>query len=150
MRLASLIPATIAMALAPIVANAEPYTALTVVSHAAPVVQATVAGIVVADLAAIAICAGKLSAGRGLAGGSAYLSGLRLGGPLAGLFGAAYGGLNMAIGLTNVGHPVPTSVLAPGYAEMMLLILMGLFSGAIAVIAHWAVEARIDRTVLGG
>ena len=31
-----------------------------------------------------------------------------------------------------------------------VLILLGLVAGSVGVIAHWAVEARIDRTVLAG
>jgi hypothetical protein len=123
-------------------------TLLRIVEHATPVVQIIILGLVAAIVAAIAICAVKLSTGPRLSGGSAYLSGLRLGGPLAGLLGAAYGGLNMTIGLANVVGPVPLNVLAHGFAEVMLMIVLGLLSGAVAVIANWAVESRIDRSVL--
>lgn len=104
-------------------------------------------GLIVATLAALLVCSLKLLSGTRLSGGSAFLSGLRLGGPLAGLLGAAYGGLNMSIGLANV-HTPPVSVLAHGAAEIMLLVVLGLLSGAVAVFTHWAVEARIDRAVL--
>ncbi len=121
---------------------------LRIVEHATPVVQLIILGLVAGTLAAIAICALKLSSGPRLSGGSAFLSGLRAGGPLAGLLGAAYGGLNMAIGLANVAGPVPLNILARGYAEVMLMVVLGLLAGAVAVIANWAVESRIDRTVL--
>jgi biopolymer transport protein ExbB/TolQ len=39
-------------------------------------------------------------------------------------------------------------VLAPGIAEAVLLVGLGVMAGAVAVIAHWALEARIDRAVL--
>ncbi len=144
-RAASLGPPVAAL---PCVACAEPLSALGVLQHANPVVQAIVVGLVLATLAALLVCGLKLAQGPRLAGGSAFLAGLRLGGPLAGLVGAAYNGLVMAIGLANRTGPAPLQVLAPGLAEVMLLILLGLVSGAVAVIANWAVEARIDRAVL--
>ncbi|MDC7675738.1 hypothetical protein [Asticcacaulis machinosus] len=126
-----------------------PFTPVTIFLDAALPVQFLILALLIATIAAIVICLRKLSQGPRLAGGSAYLKGLRLGGPLAGFVGAAFGGLNMAIGLSNVGTLPPIAVLAPGYAEIMALILLGLITGSVAVIANWAVEARIDRTVLG-
>jgi hypothetical protein len=123
-------------------------TLFRIVQHATPTVQIIIAGLLAAILAAITICLMKLSTGPRLSGGSAYLSGLRLGGPLAGLLGAAYGGLNMTIGLSNVVGPVPLNILAHGFAEVMLMIVLGLLAGAVAVITNWAVESRIDRSVL--
>ena len=101
-----------------------------------------------ATLAALVVCAAKLATGPRLSGGSAYLSGLRVGGPLTGLLGAAWAGLNMSIGLSNVVGPAPFNVLAHGLSEVMLLIVLGLLAGAVAVVANWTVEARIDRSVL--
>ena len=103
-----------------------------------------------ATVAAGVVCWTKLASGPRLAGGSAFLSGLRLGGPLAGLVGAAYGGLLMAIYTANSATLAPAHVVAQGVAEAMMVILLGLLCGAVAVIANWAVEARIDRAVLGG
>jgi hypothetical protein len=129
-------------------APAAPLTVAGVFSNAALPVKLIIVGLVVATLAAVVICGMKVASGHRLSGGSAYLSGLRLGGPLAGLVGAAYGALNMCLGLANVAGPVPVQVLAHGAAEVMMLILLGLISGSVAVIANWAVEARIDRAVL--
>jgi hypothetical protein len=123
-------------------------TLFRIVEHATPAVQLIILALAAGILVAIAVCLVKLSAGPRLSGGSAYLSGLRLGGPLAGLLGAAYGALNMTIGLSNVVGPVPLNVLAHGFAEVMLMIVLGLLAGAVAVIANWAVESRIDRSVL--
>ena len=134
----------------PATASADPLTPLGVFADAALPVKAIMLGLILATLAAIVICAMKLSSGARLSGGSAYLSGLRLGGPLAGFVGAAYGGFAMALGVANVTVPAPLSILAHGAAEVMLLILLGLVSGSVAVAANWAVEARIDRAVLGG
>jgi hypothetical protein len=131
-----------------IVAAADRLTLFRVVEHATPSVQLIIFALVAGSAAAIVVCAMKLSSGPRLSGGSAFLSGLRLGGPIAGLLGAAYGGMNMMIGLSNVVGPVPLNILAHGYAEALLMIVLGLLAGAVAVITNWAVESRIDRTVL--
>ena len=115
---------------------------------AAPAVKLIMACLLVSMVAALIICAGKLASGPRLSGGSAFLSGLRLGGPILGLLGAAWTGLSMSLGFANAPSPAPVSVLAHGYAEIMLLVVIGLMAGAVAVIANWAVEARIDRAVL--
>jgi hypothetical protein len=124
-----------------------PLTLGAVVAHAAPLLQLVMAALALATIAAVAIAAIKL-AGRRLDGGSAFLSGLRLGGPLTGALGAAFSGFRMSLGLTTVAPQTPLSVLAPGFAEMTLLLCLGLFAGAVAVIGCWAIEARIDRAVL--
>ena len=56
----------------------------------------------------------------------------------------------MSVGLARVGGSVPTQVLARGWAEASLLVLLGLACGLLAVVANWALEARIDRDVLRG
>src|SRR5579863_1569383 len=134
----------------PPTASAEPLTVLGVFGAASLPVKAIILGLVLATLAAVVVCGMKLSAGSRLTGGSAYLSGLRLGGPLAGFVGAAYGAFAMALGIANVKVAAPLPILAHGAAEVMLLILLGLVSGSVAVAANWAVEARIDRAVLAG
>ena len=55
----------------------------------------------------------------------------------------------MTLGYANVPGEPPFKVLAPGFAESFLLIGLGLLAGTVAVLAHWAVESRIDRQVLG-
>ena len=99
-------------------------------------------------IAAVVITVLKLARGRRLAGGSAFVSALRLGGPLIGLLGAAFVLLHGFVAIANVGEPVPMAVLAPGYAEAAMLVFLGLFAGVVGVICHWVIEARIDRTVL--
>jgi hypothetical protein len=126
----------------------RPLTVIGVFQSAPPFVEFIILALVVATLAAIVVCVLKVASDPRLSGGSAYVSGLRLGGPLAGFVGAAYGGLSIAIGLANVTATVPMSALAHGVAEVMMLILLGLVSGAVAVIANWAIEARINRAVL--
>jgi hypothetical protein len=126
----------------------QPLTLATVAMNAAPVPRLIILLLLLSSVAAIIVCIGKLLSGPRISGGSAFLSGLRFGGPLAGMLGAALTGLQMATGVANVVGPVPASILARGYAEIMLLLVLGFFTGAVAVIANWAVESRIDRSVL--
>lgn len=109
--------------------------------------QIIMAALFAAMVAAAVICVRKLLPGKKLAGGSAFISGLRAGGPLLGLLGATYGLLNTAIGLAIV-QPENMLVVMPGIAEMLMLVLVGLLAGVVAVITHWAIESRIDRQVL--
>lgn len=120
----------------------------TVFFDAALLMKLVMVALVLAALAAVVVTLGKAAQGRRLSGGSAFVSALRLGGPLLGLMGAAYTVLMVFIGMANAGTEVPMAVLAPGLAEAALLFLLGLFAGAVGVISHWVIEARIDRTVL--
>ncbi|MDP3801293.1 hypothetical protein [Brevundimonas sp.] len=120
-----------------------------VFGDAAPSVKLVMLLLVAGALAAVIVTVLKLASGRRLSGGSAYVSALRLGGPLLGLMGAMYVLLMGFIGIANAGAPVPVTVLAPGFAEAALLFLLGLLAGVVGVICHWIIEARIDRTVLG-
>jgi hypothetical protein len=54
----------------------------------------------------------------------------------------------MWIGIANVAETPPLKVLAHGFAESTFVMGLGILAGAVAVGAHWAVEARIDRAVL--
>lgn len=123
-------------------AQAKPLTPALVFVDAAPFAKLIMLGLVAATIAAVVIGARGFTAG---ARTSAFLSGLRLGGPLAGLLGSAYGLLNMSLGVAN--HPtVPSAtVLAPGYAEAALLFGLGMLAGCVAVIAHSLLEGRARR-----
>jgi hypothetical protein len=120
-----------------------------VFGDAAPSVKLVMLALVLSALAAVIVTVLKLASGRRLSGGSAYVSALRLGGPLLGLMGAMFVLLMGFIGIANAGEPVPVAVLAPGFAEAALLFLLGLMAGVVGVVCHWIIEARIDRTVLG-
>jgi hypothetical protein len=113
-----------------------------------PIIKLLMVALVVAALAAIVVTGLKLSAGRRLAGGSSFVSALRAGGPLIGLLGAVFNLLSIFIGIANAGAETPLAVLSPGFAEAAMVLFLGLFAGVIAVICHWIIEARIDRTVL--
>lgn len=122
-------------------------TPVTIFLDAGPSIKAIILILVVAAITAVVVTVKKVASGRHLTGGSAYLSALRLGAPLLGLLGAAFNGL-MTFGALAKFGPQPINVLAPGLAEATFLVVMGLIVGVIAVICHWAVEARVDRSVL--
>ncbi|WGM39732.1 MotA/TolQ/ExbB proton channel family protein [Caulobacter sp. NIBR1757] len=142
----SLTPAIIVLALAPVQAHAATLNPTLVFLDATPAMKVVMLLLVALTLAAMAVCARKLMSGPDLSGGSSFLSALRLGGPLLGLLGGAYNGLMIFMGLSR--GPQPFYVVAPGLAESAMLVLLGLLCGVVAVVCHWAVEARIDRTVL--
>ena len=127
----------------------HPITPVAVFAAGTPVMKLIVVILIVATVAALVVLAGKLRGARRLNGGSAYLSGLRLGGPILGALGASWSLLSMTIGIANIGADLPMRALAPGFAEAFLQVAMGFLAGAVAVLAHWAVESRIDRQVLG-
>ena len=145
----SLTPIAPAVLATPGAAAAAPLTFTGVFFDADPVVKLIVVGLLIVSIAAVVVCIRKLASGSRLAGGSAFIAGLRYGGPMAGFLGACYTGLAIFVGITNAPPAdLPLKVIAPGLAEVTLLALLGLLAGAVAVICHWAIEARIDRTVL--
>jgi hypothetical protein len=117
-----------------------------VFAHAAPLQKLIFLTLAASILATVAITAMKLAQAR-LSGGSAFISGLRLGGPLLGMLGAAYSALNSAIGVANV-NPSNLNVLAPGIAESLLVLGLGVLAGFVAVVGYGVIDARIDRAIL--
>jgi len=136
---------TATAALLPSLAHAAPLTPGGIFADAMPLVQTVILGLLVATIAAIAVCVLRLATGGRSAAGTTFLSSLRLGGPLVGLFGAGLTTLSLCVGLANSPAGVPVKVLAPGFAEAMLLLVLGAGTGAVAVIAHWVVKARDGR-----
>lgn len=120
-----------------------------VFAFAAPMQKLLMLVLLASILAAFVVLFLKLSRGRRLTGGSAYLSGLRLGGPIIGGLGACASLFMMTLGYANVPGDLPLKVLAPGFAEAFLQVALGFLAGAVAVVCNWAVESRIDRQVLG-
>ncbi|WP_372783708.1 MotA/TolQ/ExbB proton channel family protein [Phenylobacterium sp.] len=120
-----------------------------VFSHAAPTMKVVLWGLVAAIAAAIVVWilqAARVRQGRsdGVAGGVAYLSAQAAAAPLVGLFGLSYAFLSGFIGISNV-RPTPNlTVLAPGLAEAMLSLGLGLLAGAIAVIGHRHLQFRLN------
>jgi hypothetical protein len=120
-------------------------TPIAVFAHSAPMQKAIVIALLLAIAAAVAVAAQKLSRAQRLPGGSAFLSGLRLGGPILGGLGACWSLFSMSLGYANVPGDLPLKVLAPGFAEAFLMVSLGFLAGGVAVLAHWGVEARMDR-----
>ena len=112
-----------------------------------PLQKGIMVALVLAMAAALFVLAKKLSGG--VDGPSAYLSGLRLGGPIVGCLGASFSLLSTTLGYASIPGILPLKALAPGFAQAFLEIGLGCLAGVVAVCAHWAVEARIDRQVLG-
>lgn len=144
-----LLPVLLASALAgPTMAQEQRVTLGGVFLDAGPLMKLLMLALVISMVAAVVIAVRKVAAGPQLVGGSAFLSAMRLGGPLIGLLGAAFNGVMIFLGLSNSAAPVPMSAVAPGVAEALALATLGLLAGVVAVIANWAVESRIDRAVL--
>jgi biopolymer transport protein ExbB/TolQ len=132
---------------APAMARAASLDPGAVFANAAPVQKAVILALGAATVAAVAIAARKVAAGPRLAGGSAFISGLRFGAPIAGVFGGAFALFRVSLGIANV-QAATLKMLAPGLAEAASVAALGFLCGVIAVALHWAIEARIDREVL--
>jgi len=128
------------------VAPAERLTLLGVFAHAKPVVMLILVGLVLASAyAAFVYVRGAVASRDRRPQGLVFLWALASGGPLVGLFGAAYGVADMFIGVANV-RPTPSlTVLAPGFAEAGFCVTFGLLAGAIGVIGHRHLTDRADR-----
>jgi len=123
-------------------------TPIQVFANAETLQKLIIVALLASAIAALVVLVLKLRAGQRLAGGSAFLSGLRLGGPVLGGFGACLSLLNMSIGYAMVPGDLPLKVLAPGFAEAFFVVGLGFLAGTVAVIANWVVESRIDHSVL--
>ncbi len=119
-----------------------------VFAHAGPVMKVVLFGLLAVSLIAVAVWIVQLvrpgeRRSHGLAAASAWLSGVAAAGPLVGVFGAAYAALNGFIGISNV-RPTPSlTVLAPGFAEAMLSVGLGLLAAAIATIGARHLQAKL-------
>ena len=106
-----------------------------VLSHAKPLVMLVFAGLAVAiAYAAFIYVRGLIVRRDERVGGLIFLSALAAGGPLIGAFGAAYGLLDMSIGIANKRPSATLVMLAPGFAEAALCITLGLLAGAVAIV----------------
>ena len=133
---------------APGVAWAANVGPVEVFANAAPLQKALALALSAAIIACLVVGVRKLAAGPHAGGGSAFVSGLRLGGPLAGLLGGAYAAIRMSAGLAQMPGNPGLNALAPAFAEAASLVALGFAAGAIAVVLNWAIEARLDRAVL--
>ncbi len=120
--------------------------------NASPPNQVVMAILVVMGLAALGLWgvglarAGSAQPSRSV-GGLRYLKGMWGGALLLGLSGASYTMLASFIGLANV-RPTPSlAIMAPGFAEIMAQIMLGLVAATLAVVCHQDLNARLRRLV---
>lgn len=162
MRTKFLILMTGALAGAPVVAFGQPdpgYTLVPpaerltfggVVADASPQVQLLMALLAFGAAAAVAVWGlslGQVGRGdvKGAATALARLKIVRSGAPPLGFLTAAYVLFCSFIAIANV-RPAPSlTVMAPGFAEAMLAVMLGLLASAVAVICERHLEGRIRR-----
>ena len=106
---------------------------LGVVSHAKPVVLMFLFLLIVIIAASVLVWIGQLSqAKRSSNIGDNALSAVLVAAPLLGLTAAVYDLLDMSIGIANVRPAPDLTILAPGFAEASLCILLGLLAASLA------------------
>jgi hypothetical protein len=121
-----------------------------VFADASLIVQAVFAALIVSAVAAIAIWAlslGKVGTAdaKGLAAALGRLKIVRAAGTPLGALTAAYVLLSGFIGIANV-RPTPTmAVMAPGWAEAALAVMLGLLATTVGVLCERHLEALIRR-----
>jgi hypothetical protein len=113
-------------------------------------VQVTFFLLIAASLAAVAIWAaslGKVGRGdaKGLAGALGRLRIVRSGGAPLGALTASYVLFSGFLGIANV-RPTPSAaVMAPGWAEAAMAVMLGLLATTVAVLCERHLEGRIRR-----
>ena len=114
-----------------------------IIAHAHPVVQVLLLIILLLVAASTAAWALRLSRGHATLRADELLSGVLLAAPLLGLTAAAYGVMDMFIGVANVVPTPGLGVLSPGVAEAGFCVLAGLFAASLAALfrAHLRVAA---------
>jgi biopolymer transport protein ExbB/TolQ len=123
-------------------------TLLAVYSDAAPVMKLAFSGLILAVIVALTVWLFQLvqlarRRSDSVTGAIAYLSGQAAAAPLFGLLGMSYGLVTICIGITNK-RPGPTLLaLAPGLAEALLSLGLGILAAAIATVAHHHLTARL-------
>jgi biopolymer transport protein ExbB/TolQ len=133
-----------------VVPPAERLTFAGVVADASPEVQAVMAALALSALAAVAIWAVSLrkvgqADAKGLAGALMRLRIVRSGGAPLGALAASYTLMSGFIGMANV-RPTPTvAVLAPGWAEAAMAVMLGLLATTVAVLCERHLEGRIRQ-----
>ena len=133
-----------------VVPEAERLTMGGVFADAAPEVQLVFALLLISTVAALAIWAMSLrkvgqADAKGLAGALGRLRIVRSGATPLGLLAASYILFSGFLGMANV-RPAPTlTVLAPGWAEAALAVMLGLLATVIAVICERHLEGRIRQ-----
>jgi hypothetical protein len=131
-----------------VVPPAERLSLAPMFAHAHPLVQVALAVLALALLASLVLWIGQLTPrARRPASALAGLAGIAAAAPLLGLAAAAYGLMDSFIGIANV-RPVPSlSILAPGFAEAMLCVTLGLLAATIATVGRHHLKARLQAVL---
>ena len=109
---------------------------------AAPVVKIVLVGLVLTGVAALLILlVGLTRSSKGMAGAARFLETAMAATPIAALFGAAWGLITIFLGIANT-NVANLAVAAPGIAEAILSVAIGLLVLLLAVIAHRVVQPR--------
>ena len=117
---------------------------LKILTHAKPVVEVLLFLLFVMLIAAVVVWALQLTGRRDPGQGEGVLSTVLVTAPLFGLTAAAYGLMDMSIGIANVRPAPDLTVLAPGFAVAGLCILLGLLAASFAAAfrAHLRLSGR--------
>ncbi len=109
---------------------------------ATPVVKIVLVGLLLTGLAALLILLlGLARSSKGMAGAARFLETAMAAAPIAALFGAASGLITSFLGIAN-SNVANLAVAAPGIAEAILSVAIGLLALLLAVIAYRVVKPR--------
>ena len=127
-----------------------PLTLGDVLLNAAVPVQVVMIGLIVAAVVSLGLWgAGLAKVGKGdakgLAGSLGRLRIVRSAGAPMGALAASFTLMSGFIGLANVSPQPSLAVLAPGWAEAALAVMLGLLATSVAVICERHLESRIRR-----
>ena len=112
-------------------------------TDAAPVVKIVLIGLLLTGLAALVILLlGLARSSKGMPGAARFLETAMVAAPIAALFGAAWGLITIFLGIANT-NVANLAVAAPGLAEAILSVAVGLLALLFAVIADRVVKPRI-------
>ena len=110
---------------------------------AAPVVKIVLVGLLLTGLAALVILVlGLARSSKGMPGAARFLETAMVAAPIAALFGAAWGLITIFLGIANT-NVANLAVAAPGLAEAILSVAVGLLALLFAVVAYRVVKPRI-------
>ena len=109
---------------------------------ASPVVKLVLVGLLLTALASLLILVlGLARSPRGMAGAARFLETAMAATPIAAMFGAAWGLITIFLGIAN-SNVSNLAVAAPGAAEAIMSLALGLLALLFAVIAHRVVKPR--------
>lgn len=135
-----------------VVPAAERLSLAGVLADAAPANQLVMGVLILAtlgSLAAWAVGLNRLKQGETPVTALGWLSIVRSAGVMLGLLAASLTLLGGFLGIANVRPAPDMTIMAPGWAEAILEVTLGLLASTVAVICERSLEARVRRTVAG-